>query len=536
MRDTEGNFVYLISCRGVEPNKGETLGELMRRSGDAVAEPCGGRGTCGKCRVKVEGIVPDCAETERLFLTDEDIEAGIRLACITPAKKGMVVSRVDEIPRSMKILSGEKDAVPLYASDKDGRALFSVAIDLGTTTLVAYLVNKSSGAVIAVSSVVNPQVMFGADIISRISYASKREDALAVLQNRIVDAVNRLIFNLQRRAAVSEEEITEVVVSGNTTMEHIFAGVSPTSIGKAPFTPQYREFPPLTAARMNMALSPETAVRFLPNISGFVGGDITAGIIYTGMAKSEKLSLLIDIGTNNEMVLGCKDFLLCCSAAAGPALEGAKISQGMCASEGAIDHVKKGLGGICVSTIDNAPAVGICGSGLVDAITILLEEGIIDKSGKFAKPSSGERDLFERLDVERKRFLLSKSSKKSVFVTQKDIRELQLAKSAIYTGIEIMLDEAGKELEDIERVFLAGAFGNYLNIENAMKVGILPRLPLEKIKSVGNSSGLGAIEFILHSERWEEAKEVISSTKHIELATHRGFPLKFVKNLSFYLP
>ena len=535
MKDTADNFVYLISCTRVKPMEGETLGELMRRSGSEVAEPCGGNGTCGKCRVKIRGVVTDCSERERLLLSDEEIEAGIRLACITPAKRGIVVSRADVEPQHMRILSGEECAAADNDGSKDEKVLFSIAVDIGTTTIVAYLVNKSCGAVIAVSSAMNPQVTFGADVISRIGYASEREDGLAVLQSRAVDAVNRLIFNLQRRASVSEDEITEVVVSANTTMEHLFAGVSPASIGRAPFTPQYNEFPTLTAAHMNLALSPETVVRLLPNISGFVGGDITAGIIYTGMTKSEKLSLLIDIGTNNEMVLGCKDFLLCCSAAAGPALEGAKISQGMCASEGAIDHIKKEPGGIYVSTIDNIPAVGICGSGLVDAITLLLEEHIIDNSGKFEKKLSPENALYERLDVGQRRFLLSKNSKRSIFITQKDIRELQLAKSAIATGIEIMLEEAGKRLEDIDMVFLAGAFGNYLNIENAMKTGILPQLPVEKIKSVGNSSGLGAIEFILHPEHWREARRVISSAKHIELATHREFPLKFVKNLSFYL-
>lgn len=532
MQNMGDNFVYLVSCTKAEPLDGEMLNELMRRANFVLAEPCGGNGICGKCRVKIEGDAPDISEAERQFLSEEEIRAGIRLACQTKARKGMVVSRAEPLPGGMKIISEGADSFrDMERADKG--ASYSIAIDIGTTTLVAYLVSRESGAVIAVSSAVNPQAVFGADVISRISYASERDDGLGVLQNRVVDAVNRLIFNLQRRAAVAEEEITEAVVSANTTMEHIFAGVSPKSIGKSPFAPRYRELPAMRAEQINLALTSGTTVRFLPNISGFVGGDITAGIIYTALARSERLSLLIDIGTNNEMVLGCKDFMLCCSAAAGPALEGAKISQGMCATEGAIDHVMMENGELCISTIDNAPAAGICGSGLVDAITLLLGEGVIDKSGKFEKKLAVENALLGRLDMSQKRFLLAENSKGRVFITQKDIREVQLAKSAIATGIEIMLEEAGKKLEDVEMVFLAGAFGNYLNIENAAKIGILPKLPPEKIKSVGNSSGLGAIEVICTPGCWGEAKNVADRAEHIELATHKEFPLKFVKNLSF---
>jgi len=529
LEKNEKKYVRIITSTDAEPREGETLGELMARCGAPLDQPCGGRGTCGKCRVKVTGVVPECTDGERLLLSDEEIRAGIRLACVTRAERGMTVERVDADPCGAKTPAGSAHSQARGV----GRAEYAVAVDIGTTTLVAYLVNKSAAATTAVSSSANPQSAYGADVISRISFASESEEGLSILKAKVVGAINRLIFNLQRSASVSEEEISEVVISANATMEHLFAGVSPKSIGRAPFEPMFKTFPILTASHMNLALLPRTPVALMPNISGFVGGDVTAGIVYTGMAKREELSLLVDIGTNNEMVLGCRDFLLCCSAAAGPALEGAMISQGMCAAGGAVDHVKSENGRLTVSTVDGTPAVGVCGSGLVDAVGVLLDEKVINASGKFAKALPEGTDFSARLEADKKRFLLSRGKRGGVYITQKDIRKVQLAKSAIATGVELMLEEAGKSVGDIARVYVAGSFGNYITVENAMRIGILPRIAREKITSVGNSSGLGAIEFIIRPELWKEALAVAKGARHIELATHRDFQRTFVKNLSF---
>ena len=302
LEKNEKKYVRIITSTDAEPREGETLGELMARCGAPLDQPCGGRGTCGKCRVKVTGVIPECTDGERLLLGDEEIKAGIRLACVTKAERGMTVERVDADPCGAKTPAGSAHPQARGA----GRAEYAVAVDIGTTTLVAYLVNKSVAATTAVSSSANPQSAYGADVISRISFASESEEGLSILKAKVVGAINRLIFNLQRSASVSEEEISEVVISANATMEHLFAGVSPKSIGRAPFEPMFKTFPILTVSHMNLALLPRTPVALMPNISGFVGGDVTAGIVYTGMAKREELSLLVDIGTNNEMVLGCR--------------------------------------------------------------------------------------------------------------------------------------------------------------------------------------------------------------------------------------
>jgi uncharacterized 2Fe-2S/4Fe-4S cluster protein (DUF4445 family) len=530
LKKNDEKYVHIISRNKTEPAEGETLLALLRRMGLEPSGSCGGNGTCGKCRIKIEGTAAAAQEAERRILSEEEICSGIRLACHTDAVKGMTVSVCDGWLQTSPQIT-DKGSPPSHK--EAGERSFSIALDIGTTTIVAYLVDRDSGTVTAVSSAGNPQTLFGADVVSRIAYASAKENGLNILKSKVIDAVNCLIFTLRRRAYVAETDITEVVVAANTTMEHIFAGVSPASIGKAPFIPPYRIFPPLDAEQLGLVLSPGTTVRLLPNISGFVGGDITAGILYTRITSSKDLSLLIDIGTNNEMVLGCSDFLLCCSSAAGPALEGARISQGMSAFEGAVNHVRLENGKVVVSTVDDAPAKGICGSGLLDTTVMLLSEKIIDRSGKIGGDVPAGSPLTPLLDKKLKRFLISEGRKGGIYVTQKDIRELQLAKSAITTGVEIMLSEAGKRLEDIDRVFLAGAFGNYLDIENAERAGILPPLPAEKITSVGNSSGLGAIELILRPDQWKEAARIIKAAKHIELATHRDFPIKFVHNLSF---
>lgn len=539
MQNNDDKFIHFFLRTKVKPQSGETISEVMKRSSIPFFGPCGGKGKCGKCKVKIEGIVPSCTNVEKQLLTEEDICSGVRLACRTEAKAGMKVSVSDDSQQNMKheMQIFEDAAITtestLTSRDNAVKSTYSIAVDIGTTTVVAYLVNNESGKTAAISSSMNPQAPFGSDVISRICYINDHEDGLYLLHNKIVDAINRLIYNLLRKTQVKEGDVSLVVISANATMEHIFAGISPASMGRAPFTPPYYAIPPMTAKDIGLALFADTRILFLPNISGFVGGDITSGILYTAMINSDELSLLIDIGTNNEMVLACKGFLLCCSAAAGPALEGAKISQGMCALEGAIDHVKIVDGNLCLSTIDGASAVGICGSGLVDAMSALLSEGVINKDGKFNQKMPAEHKLFPKLEVIQKRFMLAENRKGKVYITQKDIREVQLAKSAIATGVEIMLEEVGRDIADIDKIYLAGAFGNYMNVENAIRVGILPNVSQDKIKPIGNSSGYGAVKLISHPELWNETKKIIDMAKHIELATHEHFQHKFINKLSF---
>ena len=516
----------------------ETIASLAQKCGVNIDQPCGGTGSCGKCRIMIEGPVADPTDKDKAVFSEEELNKGYRLACITQALPGMKVTLLDENEKSAKILEGInvlQDDSPADLSSELG-----IAVDIGTTTVVAYLVDLKGG-LLAVTSSINPQVAFGADVISRISYCERESDNLNKMQISIINQINKMIDEVVRSAGVNKSQIKEIVVAGNTTMEHIFAGCSPTSIGRAPFLPLFYSGPELIASDLGLSLKSDVKVRLLPNISGFIGGDIVAGIVYSKMTEKKELSLLLDIGTNNEMVLGNKDFLYCTSAAAGPALEGAKITQGMRAANGAIDSVAISGNDLTVTVIGNIPAKGICGSGLVDAVAEMLKSGVITKSGKFNKPENLDNSkLATRLrgtKASEMTFTLFEKTEEdneyNVSLRQKDVREVQLAKGAIATGIELLLKETGHSINDIDNIYIAGAFGNYLNFEKAIKIGILPEIQREKIYALGNSAGLGACSFLSEENLWEKAKVVMEKAKLLELPTHKDFQDAFVRNLSF---
>lgn len=519
---------------------GETVGELFLRKGIYIDQPCGGTGLCGKCRVIIEGAVPEPTSKEKKLFTEEDLSSGHRLACQAKALPGMTVRVPKQSSAEIKILDTFQDAgahsAPPGSHDGGG-----IAIDIGTTTIAAYFVDISTGKTIAAASAINPQTAFGADVISRISYIGDDSGRLEELQKAVVGQTNALIKELGSKTGRFLSAQDKIIIAGNTTMEHILAGVSPESIGRAPFKPQFFSVPEYDALELGIEAEKGVKVKLLPNIYGFVGGDIVSGIIYTGMHRSEELSLLIDIGTNNEIVLGSNEFMFCCSAAAGPALEGAKIKMGMRAAPGAIDSVRTNGTELKITTISDMPPVGICGSGLVDAISELLKAGVITQSGRFASQENiTSEKIAQRLTgttVKDASFALALEGEygdnPEVSVTQKDIREIQLAKGAIAAGVKILLDVAGKELYDVKKVFLAGAFGNYIDVENAVRLSILPDLPRERIQPVGNSSGAGACLMLMDPLLLEAAEGLIDRVKHIELAGHKDFQDIFVGNMTF---
>ena len=513
-------------------SENDSIATLASKYHVRLYQPCGGQGQCGKCKVIINNINTFPTESELRLLSADELNRGVRLACQTKATDGLIVNSLN-YDSYIQILDSAGKRNISYKNNKD--TSLGIAIDIGTTTLVIYLVNKNSGDIICTVSDLNPQIVYGDDVISRISYVGNNYDGLQQMQHCLIQEINQMIAQIINIANISKEQIYEVVVAGNTTMEHIFAGVSPVSIGKAPYAPEFYIAPLMYASDLNLSsLAKQTKIILVPNIYGFVGGDIVAGIIYSEMYKSNELSLLLDIGTNNEMVLGNKDYMLCCSAAAGPALEGAKISNGMRASAGAIDKVKINNNNLQINTIANEEAVGICGSGLVDIIAVLISKGIILKSGKFAELSRMDPVLSKRFNFEHKYFVLSTTKgNKVIYLSQKDVREVQLAKGAIATGINIMLEVAKKTINDIDKIYLAGAFGNYLDVNNAMITGILPSAPIKKIISIGNSSGLGAIKLLSNNELWEFAYNISKNTKHIELALFDNFKELFVKNLIF---
>lgn len=518
---------------------GETVGELLLRQGIYIDQPCGGTGLCGKCRVILSGTIPEPTSKEKKIFSEEELSSGFRLACQAKASGGMEVTIPAQDSQSIKVLDTFENSNNTYTASHgdDGSG---IAVDIGTTTIVVYLVNLGTGMTLAATSAINPQTSFGADVISRISYIGDDPDKLSQLQRAVTKRINSLIKEVFSKTGRKPSAKDSMAVAGNTTMEHIFAGVSPESIGRSPFEPQFYDSLELEASELGINAEKGVKVKLLPNIYGFVGGDIVSGIIYTGMHKSKELSLLVDIGTNNEMVLGNNDFMLCCSAAAGPALEGAKIKMGMRAAPGAIDSVKKNGRGISITTIGDMPPVGICGSGLVDAISELLKVGVITESGRFADEEELEEHLSSRFKGKKGKdfsFILAAEgeygSNPEVGITQKDIREIQLAKGAIAAGAQILLDVAGKKLDDIKSVYLAGAFGNYIDIENAVRISILPDVPRERIHPVGNSAGAGVCLMLKDPSLWDTAADIIKRAEHIELASHKDFQEIFIGNMSF---
>ena len=518
---------------------GETVGELLLRQGIYIDQPCGGTGLCGKCRVILSGTIPEPTSKEKKIFSEEELSSGFRLACQAKASGGMEVTIPAQDSQSIKVLDTFENSNNTYTASHgdDGSG---IAVDIGTTTIVVYLVNLGTGMTLAATSAINPQTSFGADVISRISYIGDDPDKLSQLQRAVTKRINSLIKEVFSKTGRKPSAKDSMAVAGNTTMEHIFAGVSPESIGRSPFESQFYDSLELEASELGINAEKGVKVKLLPNIYGFVGGDIVSGIIYTGMHKSKELSLLVDIGTNNEMVLGNNDFMLCCSAAAGPALEGAKIKMGMRAAPGAIDSVKKNGRGISITTIGDMPPVGICGSGLVDAISELLKVGVITESGRFADEEELEEHLSSRFKGKKGKdfsFILAAEgeygSNPEVGITQKDIREIQLAKGAIAAGAQILLDVAGKKLDDIKSVYLAGAFGNYIDIENAVRISILPDVPRERIHPVGNSAGAGACLMLKDPSLWDTAADIIKRAEHIELASHKDFQEIFIGNMSF---
>lgn len=532
--------VFLTEC-GIwtEYLPGETVGELLIRSGIYIDQPCGGTGLCGKCRVILSGTISEPPSKEKKIFSEEELTSGFRLACQTKASGGMKVTIPAQNSQSIKVLdtfeNGTHTAAPCSGDNGSG-----IAVDIGTTTIVAYLVDLGTGMTLAASSAINPQTSFGADVISRISYIGDDLYKLSELQKAVTKQINSLIKEVFSKTGRKPSAKDSIAVAGNTTMEHIFAGISPESIGKSPFKPQFYDSIELEASKLGIEVEKGVKVKLMPNIHGFVGGDIVSGIIYSGMHDTDELSLLVDIGTNNEMVLGNRQFMLCCSAAAGPALEGAKIKMGMRAAPGAIDSVKINGSGIKITTINDMSPVGICGSGLVDAISELLKAGVITESGKFADKEELEEHLSNRFKGNKGKdlsFILAAEGEygnnPEVGITQKDIREIQLAKGAIAAGAQILLDVAGKKLDDIKNVYLAGAFGNYIDIENAVRISILPDIARERIHPVGNSAGAGVCLILKKPSLWDTAAHIIKRAEHIELASHKDFQEIFIGNMSF---
>ena len=466
---------------------GTTLLDGLKQAGIYPDAPCGGNGTCGKCRVIADGVEVS--------------------ACQTAVCRNMTVELpLAAAPRILRdgICTGQR-MDPLQEG-------YLAAFDIGTTSVVCFLLDGKTGGEMAKSSVLNPQVVFGADVVTRIRAALRGE--LPKLTGLIRESMAALLETVCAAAGIVPEQIGVISVVGNPAMQQLFLGISPENLSQIPFAPVLTEAKAIPCRDL-LPLCPHAKLLVIPDISGYIGADTIGCLLATGLYEASRLTLLVDIGTNGEMVLGTGDRMIACSTAAGPALEGANIRFGMRAAEGAIDHVWLEQEEVRYSVIGGGKAVGICGSGLLDAVAVGLRLGQINRRGRICNANHTFR-LTEDL-----------------YLTQEDIRQVQLAKGAIYAGIRLMAGQLGVELNDIQRVLLAGAFGSFLNPESACRIGLLPEELLDRIQVVGNAAGSGAKLLAQDKSLLPLTRELTERIEFLELAGLKEFPRTFAKAMHF---
>jgi uncharacterized 2Fe-2S/4Fe-4S cluster protein (DUF4445 family) len=405
-----------------------------------------------------------------------------------------------------------------------------LAVDLGTSKLAGYLVDLESGETLATAGAMNPQARFGEDVISRIAYVGRRPSGAGELREAAIQALEGILDELSSAAGVARSQIVEVAIVGNTAMHHLLLGLPVSQLGAAPYMPAAAQAMDLSPAQIGLRLDPGVRVHLPPLLAGFVGSDHLAVLLATGLWRTEQTVAAIDIGTNTEISLADHGRLLCCSCASGPALEGAHIRHGMRAGPGAIERVRIDGGLVTVHTIAGAPAQGICGSGLVDAgapsrpPATLDARAAPDPRAPGVRPGKGGRGW---------EFVLVAATDglhgMDIVVTSSDVRQLQLAKAAIRAGLQVLAQEAGVQEQMIEQVDVAGAFGSYLNIRSAVRLGMLPTLPRGRFRQVGNAAGLGARQLLGSTEQRAAEGEIVRRMQYVELATHPGFAAAFVQ-------
>lgn len=468
---------------------GETILEALARAGIAVSAPCGGLGRCRKCAVRATGELA-CEDGARL-------DGQTVLACRTRLT-GDARVRVSE--SKAEILKTGVSA----GEETDGEAGLGVSVDVGTTTLAAYLVERSTGRVLASDARLNPQRPHGADVISRLSFAIESEENAVLLQREILAAIDEMTRSMLERAGRAGEEIRCRALVGNTVMMHLLGGYPARPLAFAPFTPAYTALHEKELGGVRTILG--------GCISGYVGADTLAAALACGLDERDENAMLIDIGTNGEIMLKKDGRCFACSCAAGPAFEGAHIACGTGAVAGAIDHARVENGEIVYTTIGGGEATGICGSGLIDLTAALLERGDITPMGRMA----GDVRLSER-----------------VYLARSDIREVQLAKAAIASGIRILAEQAGAALADIEKVYLAGGFGNFIGLDSACRIGLFPAELRAKIVPVGNAAGSGSVRLLVSEQARRRVEALRQATRCVELAATPDFNDVYTDELLF---
>jgi uncharacterized 2Fe-2S/4Fe-4S cluster protein (DUF4445 family) len=530
----------------VEAPVGTTLLEAAQAAGLGLDAECGGRGTCGGCRVRfLEGAPPPSPEDE-ILLEAAAIKDGWRLACqvVLAADCRILIPEVAPAG-SIRILT--EATAPVGLSARTGRPLtgHGAAVDIGTTTVVCYLVDLAKARQLDVASFANPQSAFGADVISRITYAHQGARELAEMRGCLVEDIEEHLAGLCSRHGLPIEAIHTLTAVGNLTMIHLFRGVDPWPLGVAPYQPVFTEAPPLAGSELGFRRLARMRVKLLPGVGGHLGSDAVAGLVALGLAHRARPALFIDLGTNGEIAVLSRRLAAGCSCAAGPAFEGVHISCGMAAVPGAVERVGDEDGRLQLDTIGGAPPLGLCGSGLADAVAILLRRGLLLSSGRLAAPdqlpAGLSPELVGRLREEdgpdgrsRRRFVLYEDGASgSIFLTQPDIRQVQLAKAAIRTGVEVLLEETALAPEDIDGVFVGGAFGSSVRAESLLALGVLPQALRGRIHSAGNVAGMGAKLALMFPERFADARRVAHRLEHVQLGGRPDFQERFSRHLGF---
>jgi uncharacterized 2Fe-2S/4Fe-4S cluster protein (DUF4445 family) len=612
--DRQLRVTFQPSGRSVFVLLGTKIIEAVGRAGINIDMPCGGQGTCRKCRIQItsEAKGSPCQADKDTF-SQEELNNGWRLACQTSVQNDMTVYIPEEslIVASQKILTKSRGieeiqpkpiitkiyfelAMPTRADNKPdverlsrqigeyklglkqlrrlpkflrenefkGTAVlanyilidlepgdttnrcFGAAFDIGTSTIVGSLLDLCNGSEIAITSGINPQVSYGDDVLSRIEHASSCTDCLYQLHDQVITSINKMIESMCQQKAINREQIYEVVIAGNTTMEHLLCGIDASSLGKVPFIPVHSKAMTFSASELGISVNHHGLVYLFPIIGGFVGGDITAGILVTNLISEKSSYLLIDVGTNGEILIVKGEKVWAASTAAGPAFEGARISCGMRATHGAIEKVVFDDDVRC-STIGNATPVGLCGSGLIDLAAELLNNGLLSTHGQLISgdqlsaqiPDTLKRRIRKNEDGQLE-FLFYEQSQGhndlKVIITQKDIRELQLAVGAIRAGVEIMLRKTDTKVEEIENIFIAGGFGSFIRRNNAQRIGLIPsNVPKNKISFIGNSSLDGAQIALLSTHARRKAEEIAKNASHIQLSLDMDFQTEFANAMIF---
>lgn len=516
----------------VSVRKGSNLLQAAEKAGIILNTQCGGLGKCRKCAVIIE---PHKKKV---------------LACQYTVKQNLTVT----VPESSRFFeqqiltegleTAEKPSPDIYArylTKTDTGNILGIALDIGTTTVVAKLIDMKNAKPLAVAAEMNPQNRFGDDVISRISYADIPKK-VKQLRKLIIDCINRLINNLCRKASVKNHEIFELCAVGNTTMNHLFLGLPVKQLGQAPYKTHSLDPRNIHPCEINLKINPAGNIHTVANIAGFVGADTTAVALATGINHAKQVTLAVDIGTNGEIILGTAENLFAASCAAGPALEGARISRGGPAVKGAVRSVSLNEDDIEIEVIGNTIPESICGSGIIDTANLLLELGILEKTGRFITPEKLKNPLPTKIasrlitENDQPAFLLAKAGKndrQDLTFTQQDIRQLQLAKGAVRAGIKILQKKLRLKDSDIKCAFLAGAFGNYIKKTSALKISLLPKIPPENIKFVGNAAESGAQMILLSSRCRKNAELLARKIKYVEIAHQKNFTDIFTESMIF---